>query len=127
MKTFKELFANTDIKPTTDENGNTIYSFKATLKEESKQETIEEAFSNYVNEKYYSPTQGSTPDLESAKFGAKWQQEQYGWKTVYEEIPPSNIELLVQSPEGIIHISSWRESCGVFSCQSKSESSYNFK
>jgi hypothetical protein len=40
-----------------------------------KQETLEEAFSNYVNEKYHFPTQGSTPDLESAKFGAKWMQE----------------------------------------------------
>ena len=39
------------------------------------QETLEEAFSNYLNEKYHSPTQGSIPDLESARFGAKWQQE----------------------------------------------------
>jgi hypothetical protein len=37
------------------------------------QETLEEAFSSYVNEKYHSPTQGSIPDLESARFGAKWQ------------------------------------------------------
>ena len=40
-----------------------------------KQETLEEAFNNYVNKKYHSPTEGSMPDLESAKFGAKWQQE----------------------------------------------------
>jgi hypothetical protein len=40
-----------------------------------KNETLEEAFSQYVNEKYHSPTQGSIPDLESARFGAKWQQE----------------------------------------------------
>lgn len=33
-KTFKELFANTGIEPTTDESGNTHYNFKATLKEE---------------------------------------------------------------------------------------------
>ena len=38
-------------------------------------ETLEEAFSQYVNEKYHSPTQGSIPDLESARFGAKWQAE----------------------------------------------------
>ena len=38
-------------------------------------ETLEESFSRYENEKYHSPTQGSIPDLESAKFGAKWQQE----------------------------------------------------
>jgi hypothetical protein len=40
-----------------------------------KEETLEEAFSNYVNEKYHSPIQGSIPDLESAKFGVKWAQE----------------------------------------------------
>ena len=43
--------------------------------EEPKQETLEESFSRYENEKYHSPTQGSIPDLESAKFGAKWQAE----------------------------------------------------
>jgi hypothetical protein len=37
-KTFKELFANTDIKSTTDESGNTHYNFKATMKEEPKQD-----------------------------------------------------------------------------------------
>jgi hypothetical protein len=41
-KTFKELFANTGIEPTTDESGNTHYNFKATLKEKPKQETLEE-------------------------------------------------------------------------------------
>ena len=40
-KTFKELFANTGIEPTTDESGNTHYNFKATMKEEPKQETLE--------------------------------------------------------------------------------------
>jgi hypothetical protein len=49
-----------------------------------KQETLEEAFSQYVNEKYHSPTQGSIPDLESARFGAKWQQEQD--KKMYSEL-----------------------------------------
>jgi hypothetical protein len=48
---------------------------KSGMKEEPKQETLEEAFSQYVNEKYHSPTQGSIPDLESARFGAKWQAE----------------------------------------------------
>jgi len=35
-KTFKELFANTGIKPTIDESGNIQYNFKATMKEEPK-------------------------------------------------------------------------------------------
>ena len=33
-KTFEELFANTSIKPKTDENGNTNWNFKATIKKE---------------------------------------------------------------------------------------------
>jgi hypothetical protein len=44
-KTFKELFANTGIEPTTDESGKTHYSFKVTIKEKAKQETLEEASS----------------------------------------------------------------------------------
>jgi hypothetical protein len=39
-KTFKELFANTGIEPTTDENGNIQYNFKATMKEEPKLKCI---------------------------------------------------------------------------------------
>ena len=39
-KTFKELFANTGIEPTTDETGNIQYNFKATMKEEPKQESF---------------------------------------------------------------------------------------
>ena len=64
---------------------------------------------------------------EGIRVGAKWQQEQNRWKTVSEETPPSNIELLVQSPEGIIHLSSWRESYNIFTCQVKSESSFDWK
>ena len=36
-KTFEELFANTGIKPTTDENGSINYNFKAIKKEQQKQ------------------------------------------------------------------------------------------
>jgi hypothetical protein len=41
-KTFKELFSGTGIEPTTDESGNTNYNFKATMKEQSKQQTAVE-------------------------------------------------------------------------------------
>jgi hypothetical protein len=37
-------------------------------------ETLEEAFSNYINERH-SPIKSSNPDLASAKFGAKWKAE----------------------------------------------------
>jgi hypothetical protein len=40
-KTFKELFANTGIEPTIDENGNTHYHFKAIRKKEHKEEPSE--------------------------------------------------------------------------------------
>lgn len=59
--------------------------------------------------------------------GAKWQAEQNSWKSVSEETPPTSVELLVKSPEGIVHLSSWRESYNIFSCQAKSESSSDWK
>jgi hypothetical protein len=58
---------------------------------------------------------------------AKWQQEQDRWKTVFEETPPSNIELLAESPSGIIHLTDWRAGYQIFSCQAKSESSDDWK
>jgi hypothetical protein len=54
-------------------------------------------------------------------------QQQNEWKTVLEETPPSNIELLVQSPRGTNHLASWRESYSIFTCQEKSESSSLWK
>ena len=49
-KTFKELFANTGIKPTTDANGIVHYNFKATLKDEPKQERMFEIMDSYVDD-----------------------------------------------------------------------------
>jgi hypothetical protein len=59
--------------------------------------------------------------------GAKWAAEQNRWKTVDEETPPSNIELLVQSPSGTVHLSNWREGYSIFTCQAKTESSFDWK
>ena len=99
-----------------------------------KQETLEEVAEKYANDwEEIHPKldfEDMTPiAISKIDFieGAKWQQEQDRWKTVSEEIPPSNIELLVESPDGIVHLSSWRESYNIFSCQAKSESSYNWK
>jgi hypothetical protein len=54
-KTFKELFANTGIEPTTDESGNTHYNFKATMKETPNPADFmqlgEKAFEENVHEK----------------------------------------------------------------------------
>jgi hypothetical protein len=59
--------------------------------------------------------------------GAKWQDEQNSWKLVSEETPPSNIELLVQNPNGTVHLAHWRESYDIFTCQVKSENSSDWK
>ena len=86
-------------------------------------ETLEEAAYNYENS--FKESDGT----ESVDFiaGAKWQQEQDKWKEAFEETPPIHIELLVKSPTGVIHLSSWRESYNIFSCQAKTESSLDWK
>jgi hypothetical protein len=99
-----------------------------------KQESLEEAAKSYAKiplhrdidseERYFN---SDVREYDAFIDGAKWQQEQDRWKTVSEETPPSNIELLVQSPKGIVHLSSWREAYDIFSCQAKSESSFDWK
>ena len=70
-KTFKELFANTGIEPKTDENGNIQYNFKATMKEEPKPETLEEAADKFVKDWFLT----GDKTTEVFKAGAKWQAE----------------------------------------------------
>jgi hypothetical protein len=74
-KTFKELFANTGIEPTTDESGNTHYNFKATM----KKETLEEAAKKYASKIWdFSNSNEKTLHTNCIKAflkGAKWQQE----------------------------------------------------
>jgi glutamate synthase domain-containing protein 1 len=83
-KTFKELFANTGIEPTTNENGNIQYNFKATIKEKSKQETLEEAAKKHCLINNIPTDQMIVKNDRSCEFetpvtmfikGAKWQQE----------------------------------------------------
>jgi hypothetical protein len=71
---------------------------------ERKQETLEEAFSNYINERH-SPIKGSTPDLTSAKFGAKWQQEQD--KKLYSEEEVKNIAYEFHKKFAFTHAIKW--------------------
>lgn len=49
------------------------------------------------------------------------------WISVSEQIPPKNIELLVKAPDSLIHLSIWRESYNIFTCQNKDESSYDWQ
>ena len=45
------------------------------------------------------------------------------WLHVGEKEPPIDIEVLAKSPDGIIHLTTWRQSYNIFDCQCKSESS----
>jgi len=55
------------------------------------------------------------------------QKRAYEWKYVSELEPPKHIELLVKSPEDVIHLTSWRDGYKIFTCQNKSESSYDWQ
>jgi hypothetical protein len=85
-------------------------------------ETLEEAYN-----KIYKEIDFSELDFASFAIGAKWQQEQDRWKTVFEETPLSNIVLLAESPDGVVHLTDWRAGYQIFSCQVKSESSDDWK
>jgi hypothetical protein len=98
-------------------------------KQETLEDSIYQAIGKFAEIRYLERLDNFQKcDFKDGVFeGAKWQQEQDRWKTVYEETPPMHVELLVKSPEGIVHLSSWRESWHIFSCQAKSESSLNWK
>ena len=59
--------------------------------------------------------------------GAKWQQEQLDWKYVLNETPPEGVELLVKSPNGIIHLANWRGGYNIFTCQDKKDKSWDWQ
>lgn len=44
------------------------------------------------------------------------------FKYVSDVEPPHDVEILVKSPTGIIHLSHWRPSYNIFTCQDKSDS-----
>ena len=47
--------------------------------------------------------------------------------SVSEQEPPHNVELLAKSPTGIINLCSWRPSYNIFTCQAKSERSWDWE
>lgn len=47
--------------------------------------------------------------------------------SISEKKPPSNIELLVQNPEGQNYLAHWRKEYNIFSCQAKSQNSFGWK
>ena len=66
-KTFKELFANSGIEPTTDESGNTHYNFKATLKEKQQQGYSEEEVIELLQKALTHKDDGETGSLVTAQ------------------------------------------------------------
>jgi len=64
---------------------------------------------------------------EKTKQALEIENKQSDWKLVSEEFPPIDIDLFVQSPEGIIHLSKWRPAYNIFTCQGKKESSMDWK
>ena len=75
-KTFKELFANTNIEPTTDESGNIHYNFKATKKQETLEEAAERLYPTTIDSFTDSGIDLSERDRIIFTNGSKWQQEQ---------------------------------------------------
>jgi hypothetical protein len=90
-KTFKELFANTGIEPTTDESGNAHYNFKAVMKDTlgkefyesadktikvTKQETLEEASEYFAHNNFNMHDTNNYKALKQGfEQGAKWEKE----------------------------------------------------
>lgn len=48
------------------------------------------------------------------------------WIPVSEQEPPSGVEVLAKSPEGLIHLINWRPAYKIFACQNKEESTYGW-
>lgn len=42
-----------------------------------------------------------------------------GFINVYDQDPPSDVEILAKSPSGTIHLCHWRPAYGIFTCQDK--------
>jgi hypothetical protein len=94
---------------------------------ETLEEVSERLFPKFITDPYDPSYDILKEERDIFVNGAKWQQEQDSWKLVSEKTPPIHVELLVKSPEGIVHLSSWRESYKIFTCQAKSESSLDWK
>jgi len=49
------------------------------------------------------------------------------WTKVSDQEPPEHIDVLAKSPEGVVHICSWRKAYNIFTVQGKRESSLDWK
>lgn len=48
------------------------------------------------------------------------------WKKVHEQEPPTEGYVIAKSPNGVLHLTSWRESYKIFMCQNKQETSFDW-
>jgi hypothetical protein len=93
---------------------------------EPKQETLEEKASLIYPVELWG-IEGSLIRQLAFMNGVEWQSKQNDWKTVFDETPLNNTQLLVQNPQGIVYLANWREGYQIFDCQAKSESSLDWK
>jgi hypothetical protein len=49
------------------------------------------------------------------------------WTNVYDQEPPLNTTVLAKDEDGFIHLTQWRPSYSIFTCQGKKESSFNWQ
>jgi hypothetical protein len=93
--------------------------------------TKEQLAEQYCNKIYQEAVKEDmyAPDVYQSKkdFIAGFAAAEPKWISVSEQYPPNDVELLVKSPEGVVHLASWRESYNIFTCQDKNESSYDWK
>jgi hypothetical protein len=88
---------------------------------ETKQTAVDWLIEQII--KYELVPKGTNKDNVLFHKAKQMEKEQNGWNIVFENKPPSGIELLVKSPEGVAYLASWRESYHIFDCQEKRESS----
>ena len=102
----------------------------------TKEQLAEQYAEGYVNYLYrdvlehekeiYAPDIHQTKADFKAGFNLAEELFKPKWISVNEQTPPKDTELLVKSPEGLIHLANWRNSYHVFTCQAKTESSDNW-
>lgn len=105
----KQRFSKKWIKYFTEHNGSLLDLYLQTI-------------FHYGYQQYHDEHSHEWDDIKNTIKILKEQKQNNGFILVSEEEPPQDIELLVKSPSGTIHLSNWRPSYSIFSCQDKSES-----
>jgi len=49
------------------------------------------------------------------------------WISVFDQSPPSNEEVLVKDPSGIVYLANWRSGYNIFTVQNKGDNSSDWQ